>query len=152
MKKTILLLALGSLLFANLSFVGMPVMQAQAQSTSGTSISSVISTIISIITDIFGGGDKKYKSPVRTGYKDCHNELVYYYKVVVNDDGTIDELPVGYKEVKFGEVVHKAPMTYDTYVLEYYSENESNAKIECIGESTSTYCTERSLTCAEQNP
>ena len=152
MKKTVLLLALGSLLFVNVSFVGMPVMQAQAQSTSGTSISSVISTIISFISDIFGGDDKKYKSPVRTGYKDCHDELVYYYKKVVKADGTIERQWVGEMEVKFGKVVKDPPTDYDTYDIKYYSENESKARIECDGEATSTYCTSRSLTCEEQNP
>ncbi len=152
MKKTVLLLALGSLLFVNVSFVGMPVVQAQAQSTSGTIISSVISTIISVISDIFGGDDKKYKSPEPDGSQDCHDELTYYYKLVRGEDETMEKLYVGFSQVKFGNMIQPPPTDYNISVRQYYRENNHAARIICSGEATATSCTPRSLTCEEQNP
>ena len=154
MKKFIALMVLGSMLFVNLSFMGIPMTQACAQSYDDTStiLSSAASQFISVVASCMEEGKKKYKEPQDTGSKDCHDELVYYYKIMTDETGNSRNVYVGKMEIKFGNITTYPPGEFDFYQKMYYKENKSYAKIECNGEATSVHCSPRYLTCEEQHP
>lgn len=152
MKKTIVVLVVACTMLANFSagsLVSAPIIQAQAQDSSV--IGSVVSTLISTFISIIGGG-KNYKAEEEVGSRDCRDELVYYYRMVQNADGTYAKLYVGRKEVKNGRVLSDPPAYYDFAESQYYTPRTGKARVVCTGESTTTPCTPRALTCEEQNP
>ena len=129
---------------------GTPLALVHAQNT-------IISTVTTITTIISSGGSSgndelKNKSPEPLGTRDCHDELVYYYKYVVMEDGSTEKQDVGKKEIKFGNLVVEPPTDYDQTERVYFKQNINFSQIKCIGAPTTSSCTPRFLSCEEQNP
>ena len=151
MKRAILISFVTCLAFTNLSFMGMSMTQANAQS-------SVISTIWSIITSIFSSSssdtsnNKPYKEAQEYGKQDCSDELIYYYNTYVKNDGTIGYTYVGFSKKRYGQVVQAPPTQYDVDRRQPGGcvSREGYARIECDGAETTTPCTNRAVPCDEQ--
>lgn len=151
MKKAITLMVLGSLLLVNISLMGMPMQRACAQTDWNTIIKTIVTIISSFGSD--GGEDENgYKKENYIGKKDCHDEILHYYKNELDTtNNTIKERYVGMKEIKLGKVICKPPKDFDFYKTVHYKRNTDYERIICDGEST-TFCSPRFLTCEEQNP
>lgn len=153
MKKVIILMVLGSLLFVNISLMGMPMQRASAQTDWNTIIKTIVTIISSFVSD--GGEDENgYKKEDYIGKKDCHDEILYYYKNELDTtNNTIIERYVGMKEIKLGKIICKPPKDtdFDFYKQVHYKRNSDYERIICNGEAT-TSCSPRFSTCEEQNP
>lgn len=148
MKKTVLLVIVACAIIVNFSFVGTRVSQVQAQSQSF--LDTIISSVISFVSNIFGDDDEN-RTPEPKGSQDCHDELIYYYKRIINADGTFQDVQVGSMEVKLGNRLNNPPEDFTYSKQVYYKKNNHHERLDCSGAVTSSPCTSRLLTCEEQN-
>lgn len=153
MKKFCISLVIACTLMFNFStlYTGTPFVQAHAQN----SIVSIVSTIISFLSSVLSGEsseDKTNRGLEAYGTQDCHDELVYYYKNVELEDGTIESQYVGKKEIKFGCIIKDYLGDYDHSKRVYFKRNTHYEQMACTGAPTTSSCTPYFLSCEDQNP